>query len=55
MSQTVSSRIARKGSSGYVPLSTLKEEAREAGLVLERKAGPAMAYLARFRPSAATL
>ena len=41
----------------YVPLSALKEEAREAGFVLDRKAGPAVAYLARFhrqRPVVAT-
>ncbi len=35
----------------YVPLATLKEKAKDAGLVLERTTGPRFSYLALFRPS----
>lgn len=36
----------------YLPLLTLKERARDAGFVFERKTGPRFSYFALFRPAA---
>lgn len=36
----------------YISLSVLEEEARDAGLVVERTAGPRFCYFAVFRPTA---